>query len=155
MSTYQSQPSVIVSDWLDAPFRVNEETVFAVGDVHGCTNHLSALLERIEAEAEGLHAPRLIFLGDLICRGPSSLGALDRWSASTRPARFCYRHFAFAARTFPSSALRMISARCSQRLRQRLDHEYQAPTRRKGRDTLDCGQDKRGKVGSWRDSGRS
>jgi len=75
------QPSVIVSDWLDAPFRVNEETVFAVGDVHGCTDHLSALLERIEAEAEALHAPRLIFLGDLICRGSSSLGSLARWSA--------------------------------------------------------------------------
>jgi hypothetical protein len=81
MSTYQSQPSVIVSNWLDAPFHVNEETVFVVGDVHGCTDHLSALLERIEAEAEGLYAPRLVLLGDLICRGPNSLGALARWSA--------------------------------------------------------------------------
>src|ERR1044072_2610739 len=73
--------SVDISDWRAAPVRVDGETIFAIGDVHGCADHLSLLLERLAAEARGMHDSRLIFLGDLICRGPSSLGALRLWSA--------------------------------------------------------------------------
>jgi hypothetical protein len=44
-----------------------------VGDVHGCREELEALLERV-AFGSG---DRLIFVGDLVVRGPDSLGVLD------------------------------------------------------------------------------
>lgn len=44
-----------------------------VGDVHGCRSELEALLDRV-AFASG---DRLIFVGDLVARGPDSLGVLD------------------------------------------------------------------------------
>ncbi len=51
--------------------------IFAIGDIHGRTDLLSALLE--EARREPRRAPRraIVFLGDLIDRGPDSLGAID------------------------------------------------------------------------------
>jgi serine/threonine protein phosphatase 1 len=73
------------SDWRDAPVLLGGETVLAVGDVHGCHGQLAALLDRLPALAEGA---RLIFLGDLICRGPSSLKALALWAAPALDARF-------------------------------------------------------------------
>jgi len=44
-----------------------------VGDVHGCRSELEALLERV-AFAGG---DRLVMVGDLVARGPDSLGVLD------------------------------------------------------------------------------
>jgi hypothetical protein len=44
-----------------------------VGDVHGCRFELDALLDRV-AFASG---DRLVFVGDLVARGPDSLGVLD------------------------------------------------------------------------------
>jgi hypothetical protein len=44
-----------------------------VGDVHGCRRELEQLLERLAFAA----GDRLIFVGDLIARGPDSLGVLD------------------------------------------------------------------------------
>jgi hypothetical protein len=44
-----------------------------VGDVHGCRIELEALLERV-GFASG---DRLVFVGDLVARGPDSLGVLD------------------------------------------------------------------------------
>lgn len=44
-----------------------------VGDVHGCREELDALLDRV-AFATG---DRLVFVGDLVARGPDSLGVLD------------------------------------------------------------------------------
>ena len=44
-----------------------------VGDVHGCREELDALLDRV-AFASG---DRLVFVGDLVARGPDSLGVLD------------------------------------------------------------------------------
>jgi serine/threonine protein phosphatase 1 len=51
--------------------------IFAIGDIHGRTDLLAALLE--EAAREPRRAPRraIVFLGDLIDRGPDSLGAID------------------------------------------------------------------------------
>jgi serine/threonine protein phosphatase 1 len=73
------------SDWRDAPIRLDGETVFAIGDVHGCHGHLAALLDRIQTLAG---RARLILLGDLICRGPSSLKALALWAAPSLDERF-------------------------------------------------------------------
>src|ERR1700704_4140167 len=44
-----------------------------VGDVHGCREELELLLERVGFTT----GDRLVFVGDLIARGPDSLGVLD------------------------------------------------------------------------------
>ena len=44
-----------------------------VGDVHGCRRELEQLLERIRFS----NGDRLVFVGDLVARGPDSLGVLD------------------------------------------------------------------------------
>ncbi|MCE2948994.1 MAG: metallophosphoesterase [bacterium] len=83
MSGSPATPAVTidVSGWHAAPFDVRGESVFAVGDVHGCAAQLQALLTEIAGLAGTIGAPtRLVLLGDLIDRGPSSLGALDLWS---------------------------------------------------------------------------
>jgi serine/threonine protein phosphatase 1 len=71
--------------------RLGGETIFAIGDVHGCDRHLAALLETFSERAAERPA-RLIFLGDLICRGPSSVGALELWADPLLDARFTHVH---------------------------------------------------------------
>ncbi|MFO0664618.1 MAG: metallophosphoesterase family protein [Polyangiaceae bacterium] len=44
-----------------------------VGDVHGCADELSVLLDRVRFDT----GDRLVFVGDLVARGPDSLGVLD------------------------------------------------------------------------------
>lgn len=44
-----------------------------VGDVHGCRQELEALLDKIHFSS----GDRLVFVGDVIARGPDSLGVLD------------------------------------------------------------------------------
>jgi len=80
--------SVVQSAWRPAPLRLDGETVFAIGDVHGCDGQLAALLGQLSARAPA--TARLIFLGDLICRGPSSLAALALWAAPSLDARFTH-----------------------------------------------------------------
>jgi serine/threonine protein phosphatase 1 len=54
-----------------------EGLTFAIGDVHGYATHLDRLLERIESYA-GSQGYRLVFLGDLINRGPQSAAVVKR-----------------------------------------------------------------------------
>lgn len=77
-----TQTPVEISEWKPAPFDLGDETVFAVGDVHGCARELKALLGAIgkAATAQGGGDHRLIFLGDLIDRGPDNLGVLRQWA---------------------------------------------------------------------------
>jgi serine/threonine protein phosphatase 1 len=73
---------VEISPWMDAPFALNGETVFAVGDIHGCLDEMDALLDAVKilaAESSGT-ARRLVYLGDMIDRGPDTLGVLKRWA---------------------------------------------------------------------------
>lgn len=76
-------PNVTVSEWFDAPAisLPGGAREFAVGDVHGCRAQLEALTGAM-AEAAGGEG-HLTFLGDLIDRGPDSVGAV-RWAG--RPA---------------------------------------------------------------------
>ena len=70
-----------ISGWKPAPFALGGETVFAVGDVHGCAEELRALLRAIAILArEGEGRRSLVYLGDLIDRGPDTVGTLKLWA---------------------------------------------------------------------------
>ncbi len=72
---------VEISPWMPAPFALDGETVFAVGDVHGCLDEMTALLDTIgELAAESTGQRRLVYLGDMIDRGPSTIGVLQKWA---------------------------------------------------------------------------
>ena len=74
---------VEISDWKLAPFALGGETVFAIGDIHGCASELHALLGAIAhlaAQSDGTR--RVIYLGDMINRGPDTMGVLEQWSAN-------------------------------------------------------------------------
>ena len=54
--------------------------VFAVGDVHGCHSQLIEMEKRISAEAAEMGRPALIvYLGDLVDRGPDSAAVLEHF----------------------------------------------------------------------------
>jgi serine/threonine protein phosphatase 1 len=54
--------------------------VFAIGDVHGRSDLLDQMLDAIDAEQARLGAAEklIVFLGDLVDRGPDSRGVIDR-----------------------------------------------------------------------------
>ncbi|MEG8039304.1 metallophosphoesterase family protein [Sphingomonas sp. LR60] len=54
--------------------------IYAIGDIHGCRFELEQLLEMIDADdaARGAAETTLIFLGDLVDRGPDSAGVIAR-----------------------------------------------------------------------------
>ncbi len=56
--------------------------LYAIGDVHGRLDLLDKLLDQIDADdaGRGEATPQLIFLGDLIDRGPDSAGVVERAS---------------------------------------------------------------------------
>jgi serine/threonine protein phosphatase 1 len=51
--------------------------VFAVGDIHGRTDLLAALIDEAAREPKLRDKRAIVFLGDLIDRGPDNLGAID------------------------------------------------------------------------------
>ncbi|HWT13573.1 MAG TPA: metallophosphoesterase family protein [Allosphingosinicella sp.] len=63
-----------------APRGKDGARAYAVGDIHGCLDLLDALLARIEEDSAS-RPPRktfVVFLGDLIDRGPASAGVVER-----------------------------------------------------------------------------
>ncbi len=62
-----------------APAIPDGERVFAIGDVHGCNALLIDLLAQIDADdaARGRAKTTVIFLGDLMDRGPDSAGVIN------------------------------------------------------------------------------
>jgi serine/threonine protein phosphatase 1 len=72
---------VEISAWKPAPFALDGETVFAVGDVHGCAAELASLLDTVAALAREERGPRrLVYLGDVVDRGSDTIGALRLWA---------------------------------------------------------------------------
>ena len=51
--------------------------IFAIGDIHGRSDLLAALIDEAAREARLAPARAIVFLGDLIDRAPDSLGAID------------------------------------------------------------------------------
>ena len=60
--------------------------VYAIGDIHGRLDLLDDVLSRIEADVEGRSQARniIVFLGDLIDRGPASAEVVERLRAYRR-----------------------------------------------------------------------
>jgi len=61
------------------PSTISGERIYAIGDVHGRLDLLQKMLDRIGAHSDERPAPRalhLVFLGDLVDRGPDSAGVL-------------------------------------------------------------------------------
>jgi bis(5'-nucleosyl)-tetraphosphatase (symmetrical) len=54
---------------------------YAIGDLQGCAHEAGLLLERITEHAGGESAARILFVGDLINRGPQSLETLRAMKA--------------------------------------------------------------------------
>jgi bis(5'-nucleosyl)-tetraphosphatase (symmetrical) len=54
---------------------------YVIGDLQGCAHEAGLLLERIAADAQAMKEARILFVGDLINRGPESLAALRRMKA--------------------------------------------------------------------------
>jgi serine/threonine protein phosphatase 1 len=66
------------------------ERAYAIGDVHGCRAELDRLLALIATDSESASAEtHLIFVGDLIDRGPDSAGVIEHLSSGSLP---CKRH---------------------------------------------------------------
>jgi bis(5'-nucleosyl)-tetraphosphatase (symmetrical) len=54
---------------------------YVIGDLQGCAHEAGLLLEHIAADAHATDEARILFVGDLINRGPESLTALRRMKA--------------------------------------------------------------------------
>lgn len=62
-----------------APRVPDNSILYAIGDIHGRLDCLEELLAQIDADAErGNRRVTLVFLGDLIDRGPNSRGVVER-----------------------------------------------------------------------------
>ena len=54
-----------------------EAEIFAVGDIHGRSDLLAALLDEAARETRLRDRRTIVFLGDLVDRGPDNVGAID------------------------------------------------------------------------------
>src|SRR5271156_473939 len=54
-----------------------DKEILAVGDIHGRSDLLAALIDEAAREPKLREKRALVFLGDLVDRGPDSLGAID------------------------------------------------------------------------------
>jgi serine/threonine protein phosphatase 1 len=60
------------------PFAASpDKEIFAVGDIHGRADLLAALIDEAAREPKRREKRAIVFLGDLVDRGPDSLGAID------------------------------------------------------------------------------
>lgn len=81
LASTQESIRVEISRWHFGEIDAGGEVIFAVGDVHGCADLLHALLNAFgELNASAARPQRLVFLGDLINRGPETVQALQLWA---------------------------------------------------------------------------
>lgn len=60
--------------------------IYAIGDIHGCLEELDRLLDAIDSDLNRRPArAHLIFLGDLVDRGPNSSGVIERLKSGGLP----------------------------------------------------------------------
>lgn len=79
-------PHFTVGPWVTAATQTAGEALFVIGDVHGCTLLLKTMLDAVAGLGAEVTAPaRLVFLGDMVDRGPDSIGTLRLW-ARVEPA---------------------------------------------------------------------
>jgi serine/threonine protein phosphatase 1 len=71
-----------MSPWKTLPAHAADAQVFAIGDVHGQADTLAATLDAIASAPRSHLVRRLIFLGDLIDRGPQSLAAISLYKSA-------------------------------------------------------------------------
>lgn len=63
------------------------QRIYAVGDVHGCARELDSLLNAISSDCAATDKDtQLIFLGDLVDRGPASADVMNRLCVGDLPA---------------------------------------------------------------------
>ncbi len=71
-------PVVVERRGFSLPLSVSPEAeVFAIGDIHGRSDLLAALIDQAAREPKLRERRAIVFLGDLVDRGPDSLGAID------------------------------------------------------------------------------
>ncbi len=71
-------PVVVERRGFSLPLSVSPEAeVFAIGDIHGRSDLLAALVDQAAREPKLRDRRAIVFLGDLVDRGPDSLGAID------------------------------------------------------------------------------
>lgn len=77
MGIFRKRPAAIAPIVRTLP---DGQRVYAIGDIHGCLELLDELLRQIDADdaARGDAQTQLVFLGDLVDRGPDSAGVIDR-----------------------------------------------------------------------------
>lgn len=76
----------------DAPLPQPDRPICIIGDIHGRHDLLSLLLVQIKARTTATPAPRMIFVGDLVDRGPNSADVLAQVYARCHSAperNFC------------------------------------------------------------------
>jgi serine/threonine protein phosphatase 1 len=71
-----SDTKIALGAWAPLSARGPQAQVFAIGDVHGQADLLEATLAEIHGVPRSATLRRLIFLGDIIDRGPASLRAV-------------------------------------------------------------------------------
>jgi serine/threonine protein phosphatase 1 len=81
-------PEIISTPWRLFPHSTTTKShVFAIGDIHGCADLLGPLLSHLAAQSNEIGAARtIVFLGDLIDRGPGAIRSLQL--AQSCDARF-------------------------------------------------------------------
>jgi serine/threonine protein phosphatase 1 len=70
--------SIVARQEFALPFAASaDEEIFAIGDIHGRSDLLGALIDEAAREPRRFKKRAIVFLGDLVDRGPDSLGAID------------------------------------------------------------------------------
>ena len=72
-SPYKGNLGPMLVDAAAERARQNQPRVIAIGDVHGCIDELKALLKKCNYHPGDL----VVFLGDLVCKGPDSLSVVQ------------------------------------------------------------------------------